>query len=287
MRVKKEQVKRSRYFEPGSSSPNKRVRVGEKQFNVESFEPVIGRNKRPHTLLLGTMPSITSHKVSQYYGHPSNAFWWIVGDAFKFRRGGMNIQCKWPFQFGFNKDGKPTKVQAPILQALRDTQRFDDELNGGPILSYKEQVNVLNDNGYALWDVCRKAEMKNSNDASIKNEIPNDIFKIVEKYETLNRIVFVSGQKSASIFKRANKHKLKCLQKGTKYHFVPGDKAAKAIFGSKFFDDQPTMRSKGVQTRTIFIFIPVSVSPAASGIPYKAKSNYWLEHIFKTKPLYK
>ena len=92
MRVKKEQVKRSRYFEPGSSSPNKRVRVGDKQFNVESFEPVIGHNKRPHTLLLGTMPSITSHKVSQYYGHPSNAFWWIVGDAFKFRRGGMNIQ---------------------------------------------------------------------------------------------------------------------------------------------------------------------------------------------------
>ena len=287
MRVKKEQVKRSRYFEPGSSSPNKRVCVGDKQFNVESFEPVIGRNKRPHTLLLGTMPSITSHKVSQYYGHPSNAFWWIVGDAFKFRRGGMNIQCKWPFQFGFNKDGKPTKVQAPILQALRDTQRFDDELNGGPILSYKEQVNVLNDNGYALWDVCRKAEMRNSNDASIKNEIPNDIFKVVDKYETLNRIVFVSGQKSASIFKRANKHKLKCLQKGTKYHFVPGDKAAKAIFGSKFFDDQPTMRSKGVQTRTIFIFIPVSVSPAASGIPYKAKSNYWLQHVFKTQPLYK
>ena len=130
MRVKRER-------DSNRSSPNKRVRVGDKQFNVESFEPVVGCNKHPHTLLLGTMPSITSHKVSQYYGHPSNAFWWIVGDAFKFRRGGMNMHCKWPFQFGFNKDGvTPTKVQAPILQALRDTQRFDDELNGGPILSY-------------------------------------------------------------------------------------------------------------------------------------------------------
>ena len=269
-----------------SSSPKKRVRVGDKLFNVESFEPVVGRDKNPHTLLLGTMPSITSHKVSQYYGHPSNAFWWIVGDAFRFRRGGVNIHCKWPFQFGFNKDGvTPTKVQAPILQALRDTGRFDDELCGGPVLSYKEQVEVLNNNGYALWDVCRKAEIRNSDDASIRNETPNDIFKVVEKYETLNRIVFVSGQKSATIFKRANKHKLKMLQKGSTYHFVPGDKTAKAIFGSKFFDDQPT--SKKVKSRTIELLIPVSVSPAASGTPYKTKSNYWLQHVFKKQPLYK
>jgi len=40
----------------------------------------------PHTLILGTYPSLTSLAEQQYYGHPMNAFWWIAGDCLGFRR---------------------------------------------------------------------------------------------------------------------------------------------------------------------------------------------------------
>ena len=67
-----------------TSSP-KRISLGDKQYKVESFKHIIGNNNsKPHTLLVGTMPSITSHGLSQYYGHRNNAFWWIISDKFNY-----------------------------------------------------------------------------------------------------------------------------------------------------------------------------------------------------------
>ena len=213
----------------------KRVNIGEKLYKVESFEPLIGKNKKPHTLIVGTMPSITSHGISQYYGHRSNAFWWIVGDALNFRRGGQYMEREWPNQFGFNKDGKPSKVQTPILKALKDTKRFGD--GGGPILSYEEQVERIHEKGYILWDVLQCAEIINSDDNSIKKEVPNDVLGLLSRFPTLRRIVFASGGKSANLFKISNKNALHnlILSKSPPYHFVSGNDAANSIFKTNNF----------------------------------------------------
>lgn len=47
-----------------------------------SFPPVLDRHT--HTLILGTMPGTESLRQQQYYAHPRNAFWPIMGTIFGF-----------------------------------------------------------------------------------------------------------------------------------------------------------------------------------------------------------
>ena len=47
---------------------------------VQSFEPIIGH--QPRVLILGSMPGLASLEVAQYYAHPRNAFWPIMGALF-------------------------------------------------------------------------------------------------------------------------------------------------------------------------------------------------------------
>lgn len=44
------------------------------------FAPILGRDA--NILILGTLPSQQSLKKNQYYGHPRNAFWPIMGELF-------------------------------------------------------------------------------------------------------------------------------------------------------------------------------------------------------------
>lgn len=46
---------------------------------VRSFPAVVGR--RPKVLILGTLPGIASLRLGQYYGHPRNLFWELLGSA--------------------------------------------------------------------------------------------------------------------------------------------------------------------------------------------------------------
>ncbi len=47
---------------------------------IEGFPPIVGEDSR--VLILGSMPSETSLKKQQYYGHDRNAFWSIMGELF-------------------------------------------------------------------------------------------------------------------------------------------------------------------------------------------------------------
>lgn len=48
----------------------------------QGFKPLLGLE--PKVLILGTMPSVQSLKSQEYYGHPRNAFWWIMSELCQF-----------------------------------------------------------------------------------------------------------------------------------------------------------------------------------------------------------
>ena len=47
---------------------------------VRGFPPILG--PEPQVLILGSAPSVASLAAGQYYGHPRNAFWWIMGQLY-------------------------------------------------------------------------------------------------------------------------------------------------------------------------------------------------------------
>jgi len=47
---------------------------------INCFDPILG--ELPHTLVLGSSPSVISLDRVQYYGNPRNAFWAILKDVF-------------------------------------------------------------------------------------------------------------------------------------------------------------------------------------------------------------
>lgn len=47
---------------------------------IYSFPPIEANN--PKVLILGTMPSVKSLALKQYYGHPQNSFWKLMFEIF-------------------------------------------------------------------------------------------------------------------------------------------------------------------------------------------------------------
>ena len=52
------------------------------QDKINSFTPIIGKESK--LLILGTLPSVKSLRIKQYYGNPQNTFWKILTDVILF-----------------------------------------------------------------------------------------------------------------------------------------------------------------------------------------------------------
>ena len=207
------------------------------------------------------MPSITSHGVQEYFAHASNAFWWIVGEALGFRRGGPNMDQPWPHQF----DTKPSKI---IIEQLEHTS--------APVLTYQQQVEVLTEAGFALWDVVAECTIKNSDDNSVRDSKPNNIRDFVEKqHPSVRKIVFASGKTSAKIFVKLNKEWLKNGK------FVTGDgEYSSEVFSNIIVKDGNKEAAAASESYPIKLLVPFSVSPAAAAISFQAKKEQWLSLVF-------
>ncbi len=50
--------------------------------NCTCFSPIVAPDAE--ILILGSIPSVKSLDQQEYYGHPRNAFWWIMGELLGF-----------------------------------------------------------------------------------------------------------------------------------------------------------------------------------------------------------
>ncbi len=68
-------------------------------------------------------------------------------------------------------------------------------------LPYRKRVQILLDNGFALWDVIGRCERQGSLDSAITKEVPNDIEGLLKKYSAI-KIICLNGGKAQSAFKK-------------------------------------------------------------------------------------
>ena len=121
----------------------------------KSFSPNI--DNRSQILILGSMPGIKSLEEKQYYAHPQNRFWKLMG-----------LFC--------NTENLHTK-------------------------SYSQKLQILLQNGFALWDVLQSCNRNGSLDSNIQNEIPNNIPQLLKQYNNI-KIICLNGNKAYSAFKK-------------------------------------------------------------------------------------
>ena len=154
-----------------------------------SFMPVVDDNAQ--VIVLGSMPGTASIDAQQYYGHPRNAFW-------------------------------------PIMQALFAGVESDGFAVAAS-LSYADKLNMLRDNGVAVWDVMASCYRPGSLDASIEEAtiVPNDFNSIFAKYANINSVVF-NGLKAAQSFRRYVRPSLATDYSRLQYYDLPSTSPAHA-----------------------------------------------------------
>ena len=88
--------------------------------------------------------------------------------------------------------GHPRNRIWKILAYLMDSEIPD---------TYQNKKFFLRDNRIGLWDVVKNANRKGSLDSNIKNETPNEINDILEKFKSIKVIGF-NGKKSEQLYNK-------------------------------------------------------------------------------------
>ena len=70
-----------------------------------------------------------------------------------------------------------------------------------------DKVKFLKDYNIALWDVLKECEINGSSDSSIKNEVPNDLEKIIKKSQI--KVIFTTGKTAHKYYLKYFKDSLK------------------------------------------------------------------------------
>lgn len=238
-----------------------------------SFPPLLDPTIPPHTLILGTMPSVTSFAQSGYYMTPSNAFWWIVGDALGFVRA--------PPPGGW-VDGHGRRCTPPRFITDRLLHANDER---APRLEYAAASAALTAAGYAVWDVLGEAVREGSTDPKIEraSEVPNDVRALLEALPTVRRVCFSSGHSTAKRFARAHRG---WLAEPGAFTLARGSRATRAVFG-KLVPAAGAGAARGARP-PIELCVMLSVSAAyaapwkgAGGSIYVDKRAQWFRRCFR------
>ena len=114
-----------------------------------SFPAVIAAGTR--ILILGSMPGIASLDAQQYYAHPRNQFWRLLGD---------------------------------IGVTAIDVAGIDPR---GAGLSYRQRLQALLGHGLGLWDVLHSCVRDGSLDAAIeqRSALPNDLLPLLRGHPVM------------------------------------------------------------------------------------------------------
>lgn len=121
------------------------------------FPPVAGPGTR--VLILGSLPGTASLAAGQYYAHPRNAFWRLIGG---------------------------------LIGGGQDGGRTGGELAGADFASlpYPDRLRAMEAAGIGLWDVVGSASRRGSLDQAIRDPELADLAGLVRALPALRAIAF-------------------------------------------------------------------------------------------------
>jgi TDG/mug DNA glycosylase family protein len=132
---------------------------------IHGFPPIA--TARARILILGSMPGEASLRAYEYYAHPQNLFWKVVGEVLGYQ-GGIGTQGA----------------------GLREAP-------------YAGKLRVLDSAGIALWDVLASCHRKGSLDSDIdpSSRVANDFAGFFAEHDRIVRVLF-NGATAEACFRR-------------------------------------------------------------------------------------
>ena len=256
-------VERTKSFEPawwGNVLVNRtQSTLALKSANQHALATPTKTNYPPiHTLIVGTHPSIVSLSSNQFYGHPLNAFWYLVGDSMGFRR------CA---------------AISPTTD--KPYANFHAHLRYGmdKIIDYDQQLETFVSKGFALWDIVQECERKGSLDTDIKVETPNPIREFCAERGSVKRIVIANGTTGVKFFVKHFKDWF------TDGGLVAGeDELSQRVFKAVMNSAKKMSAAnvdEGSNGGVIEVVCLPSVSPAAAKFSYLEKRELWEKGCFE------